>query len=141
MAQPWTAPDVNLPLSARRRNQGWWVLLAVPVAGVALVFALHALGVGVKHNDAPSAATYSVKADFCTWRAAAGTVQNLSDKMSDVSVWVNFVDSDGTQLASGLGSVYNLAPGATARWSAPPAGEVSGNFTCRVAKVSQFPSR
>lgn len=141
-ADQWTPdPVASSGSETRHRNQkiGFWVILGT----VAAVIGLAALGNTLHPTRATPGvpvSTYVEKMNRCTYEAAGGTVQNTSGAMTNIQVWVNFVDSDGTQLASGVGSIYNLPPGGVANWTADAVGHVSGNFRCKIAKVYQYRS-
>jgi hypothetical protein len=96
------------------------------------VLLLHGLRLGLE-----KAAPHAVSMTGCTSSYATGTVRNTSGEMSDLSIWVNFVDARGVQVASGVAAIYKLAPGGVANWSAEPAGLVPAGFECKVAKVYQ----
>lgn len=75
-----------------------------------------------------------------TWPAADVEIVNHSSSEANYIVSVEFLDASGTRLGEGMAATNNLAPGAKARAKAQALSDTSGKVTCKVSKVTRYPS-
>src|SRR5262249_29669065 len=65
-----------------------------------------------------------------------GTLTNHSGQASDYDVMVEF-RQDGKTLTTNTAKVTNVAPGASADWTAKAPADISGQFSCKVVEVDR----
>jgi hypothetical protein len=75
-----------------------------------------------------------------TWPAADVEIVNHSGAKSNYIVSVEFVDSSGTRLGEAMAAANNVAVGQKVRAKAQGLTDTSGKVTCRVSKVTRYPS-
>jgi len=74
------------------------------------------------------------------WAEAEGRVTNGSSGQSSYLITVTFQGPDGVQYAEGFATVTDLAPGATAEWTASAVEDWRDGTTCRVTDVERIAS-
>lgn len=74
------------------------------------------------------------------WGEAAGRVTNSSSKQSSYFITVTFTGADGIQYAEGIATITDLAPGATAEWTASATEDWREGTTCKVTSVERLAS-
>ncbi|MEU9198866.1 FxLYD domain-containing protein [Streptomyces sp. NPDC048332] len=75
-----------------------------------------------------------------TWPAADVEILNHSGSEANYIVSVEFLDSSGTRLGEGMAATNNLAPGQKAKVKAQALSDTNGKVTCKVSKVTRYPS-
>ncbi|MFJ4918125.1 FxLYD domain-containing protein [Streptomyces sp. NPDC088726] len=75
-----------------------------------------------------------------TWPAADVEIVNHSGAKSNYIVSIEFVDKAGTRLGEGMAAANNVTPGQKVRAKAQGLAETSGKVSCKISKVTRYPS-
>ncbi|MEV0915440.1 hypothetical protein AB0I93_14365 [Streptomyces sp. NPDC049967] len=99
-----------------------------------------------KKAPAPGGAEADVKVTGCvvnsstTWPAADVEIVNHSGSKANYIISVEFVDGSGTRLGEGAAAANDVAVGQRVKEKAQGLAETSGKVSCRVLKVTRYPS-
>ncbi|MGS2588065.1 FxLYD domain-containing protein [Streptomyces hebeiensis] len=78
--------------------------------------------------------------EFTKWPAADIEIVNSTGEKANYIVSIEFVDGDGTRLASALAATNDVAAGQKTKEKAQSLDKVEEKVTCKVSKVSRYPS-